>query len=117
MHWKTIKYLVKRFDNIIVGKLNTSGIVKKEGNLCRKLRTLALQLQHYTFRERLKFKGIEYNCNIIVQNEAYTSKTCGKCGELNRKLGSSKIFNCSRCKFKYDRDLNGARNIMIKALG
>ena len=114
LHWKTIKYLVKRFDNIIVGKLNTSGIVKKEGNLCKKLRNLALQLQHYTFRERLKFKGKEYNCNVIVQDEAYTSKTCGKCGELNRKLGSSKIFNCSRCKFKYDRDLNGARNIMIK---
>jgi putative transposase len=47
-------------------------------------------------------------------NESYTSKTCGKCGEINNKLGSQSIFKCKTCKIEIDRDINAARNICIK---
>ena len=57
------------------------------------------------------------NGSIVVRcNKSYTSKTCPECGKIHEKLGGSKIFKCPSCGFKADRDANGARNIMIRAL-
>ena len=62
-------------------------------------------------------KSKEYfGCNVLEVTEEYTSKTCGKCGFINKKLGANKIFNCNKCKLQIDRDLNGARNILLKFL-
>ncbi len=41
-------------------------------------------------------------CIIIVCNEAYTSKTCGQCGSLHNKLGSSKTFLYPFCGYNVD---------------
>ena len=43
-----------------------------------------------------------------------TSKTCSCCGKLNYNLGSSEVFVCKECEMRIDRDVNGARNILIK---
>jgi transposase len=51
-----------------------------------------------------------------VVDEAYTSKTCGRCGSLHDGLGKSKVFKCPSCDFTLDRDVNGARNILIRFL-
>jgi len=32
------------------------------------------------------------------------------------KLGDSKVFNCGNCHLSIDRDINGARNIMLRVL-
>jgi len=50
-------------------------------------------------------------------NESYTSKTCGRCGNINKELGSSKSYKCSKCHLEIDRDVNGARNIYLKNIG
>jgi putative transposase len=55
-------------------------------------------------------------CNVVVQDEAYTSKTCGMCGTRNNKLGSNETFICENCTFETHRDVNGARNILLKSL-
>jgi putative transposase len=49
-------------------------------------------------------------------SEEYTSKTCECCKKINKSLGSKKTFICPNCKFTIDRDINGARNIMLKVL-
>ena len=48
--------------------------------------------------------------------QAFTSKTCGKCGHLNNKLGGSRTFNCRACKHTEDRDVHAARNILLRYL-
>ena len=48
--------------------------------------------------------------------EWMTSKMCSNCGEIDEKLGSKEIYECKKCKIKLDRDINGARNIHIKAI-
>ena len=74
-----------------------------------------LTLSHYLFRQRLINKSEEFtNCLIEIVDESYTSKTCGKCGNINKDLGNNKIFSCPSCKLVMDRDCNGARNILIK---
>ena len=52
----------------------------------------------------------------MIITEEYTSTTCGECGNLNLTLGSKKVYYCQHCKIIIDRDVNGARNILIKAL-
>jgi transposase len=46
----------------------------------------------------------------------YMGQEDGMCGEINDKLGGGEIFKCKKCGYKEDRDVNGARNVMLKCL-
>ena len=70
---------------------------------------------HYQFRQCLVAKAEELGVHIIIQNEAYTSKTCSWCGKI-QKIGGSKVYNCRNCRTVMDRDENGARGIFLRAL-
>ena len=59
-------------------------------------------------------KAKEYNIKIVEKGEPFTSKTCGNCGQLNYKLGTLEKFNCSKCNLSIDRDINGARCILLR---
>ena len=48
--------------------------------------------------------------------EEYTSKTCSKCGHIHTKLRGNKQFVCPDCGHAIGRDVNGAFNILLKAL-
>jgi putative transposase len=72
---------------------------------------------HYKFRQRLKQKGELLGCRVHEVSEHYTSKTCGRCGQIHWTLGGRKVFKCPHCHWKLDRDFNGARNIFIKNIG
>ena len=116
LHWKTALFLCKNFDTILVGNMSTKGITKKSLHLRGSTKRLTYALSHFLFKERLKSKASEYNCIVKIVDESYTSKTCGKCGELNENLGGSKVFKCPQymCLYRMDRDIHGARNIYIK---
>jgi IS605 OrfB family transposase len=114
LHWKTVKFLCRNFNNIYIGKMSTIGIVKKQGNLPKCCKEYCYCLSHFTFRERLKYKAKEYGSIIREVDESYTSKTCGKCSEIKENLCGNKIFECEKCNLTIDRDINGARNILIK---
>ena len=51
-----------------------------------------------------------------VHQYSECSKTCGKCGNINDKLGSKESWKCPVCAHEHDRDVNGARNILLRAL-
>ena len=88
-------------------------VKKDKRKLCKSTVRAMESYSFYTFGERLKQKCLEYGSTLIIVNEAYTSKTNSFSGE---------IFNVgSRKSFKYDnitvdRDINGARNILIRAM-
>ncbi|AQN68748.1 putative transposase [Saudi moumouvirus] len=75
-----------------------------------------MTLSHNEFINKLLHKSKQYNTNVLIVDEVYTSVTCGNCGIKHGKLGSNKIYKCVHCKKKIDRDINGARNILIKTL-
>lgn len=118
MHWKSINYLTNNYNTIVMGNMSTKSIVsnKSNSNLPKIVKRVALLMRLYIYKQRMQFKCAERKIGYKEVDEAYTSKTCTKCALLNTKLGSSKIFKCPYCKQKIDRDINGARNIMINAL-
>ena len=70
---------------------------------------------HFRFRQRLMSKAEETGVHVIIQDEAYTSKTCSWCGNV-QAIGGSKVYNCRGCNISIDRDENGARGIFLRAL-
>ena len=119
IHNQIINFLCINFETIILGKYNTSKKVKKEGRKLDNEKTRKmLILSHYRFEEKLKRICKRIKTNLIMVSEEYTSKTYGKCGKENKKLGKSKTFICGDgdCRYKIDRDVNGARNILIKTV-
>lgn len=117
MHYKLSNFLCANYKTILIPEFNTQDMMKqKEGRVIKKSTVRLMGTQsHYTFRQRLIEKSREYeHCNVIVVNESYTSKTCSDCGKLHKKLGSSKTYTCVHCGMEMDRDVNGAKNILLK---
>jgi len=115
LHWKSANFLCKNFKTIIIPKFETRKMVRKyKRNINKTTVRNLLTLSHYKFLQRLTHKAKQYRTNLIHITEEYTSKTCGNCGILNN-VGSSKEYNCEKCLIKIDRDINAARNIMLKA--
>ena len=118
LHKKLVRWLCENHTVILLPSFETSKMVcktKRKIN-CKAARAM-LTWSHYRFKVRLLHKVREFPwCKVIICDEAYTSKTCGKCGSIHDKLGSSKVFTCPECNFTLDRDVNGARNILIRYL-
>lgn len=118
LHKKMVKWLCANYQLILLPSFGTKGMVRRlSRKITGKTARAMLTWAHYRFRQRLLFKSQEYPwCKVIICNEAYTSITCGHCGKLNRELGKKKIFECPSCCWILDRDVNGARNILLKYL-
>lgn len=113
LHWRTIGYLTKNYYNVLLPHFESQEML---GSLTKKTRYNINSLKHYQFKQRLIYKSNHTNTKIFLVNEAYTTKTCGRCGIINNNVGGSKIFECNSCNLKIDRDFNGARNILLKHL-
>jgi putative transposase len=83
----------------------------------RKVNRIFNSLSHFQFKMKLKYQCLKWQRKLHIVNESYTSKTCGRCGNINNELGSSKSYKCSKCHLEIDRDINGARNIYLKNIG
>lgn len=116
MHIKTALFLVKTFDTILYPDFRIKSMVEK--NLKRKIRKRTVRdlynWSFYKFKTILQSKAEEHGKTFILCNEAYTSKTCTNCGNLNRELSGRKVYDCGKCHVVYDRDVGGARNIYLK---
>ena len=119
LHKQTAAYLLERYETIIVGDLNLGGsaVRRANRNIPKRVARALNVLAHGKFRDYLKYRAsLVEGRNVIIQNEAWTSKTCGSCGCIHEKLGTSKVFKCPSCSYIADRDMNGARNILLRSL-
>ncbi len=121
LHKKASLWLCRNYDAILIPEFQTSRMAKRSeerqisNKTCRMMYTWA----HFRFRQRLIHKAREYpRCNVVVVREDYTSKTCGRCGHLNKKLRGEKTYSCrnENCSYVADRDISAARNILLRYL-
>jgi len=114
---KTVHFLLQNADVVIIPPFEVQSMVKRKTrslrkNTCKQM----LSWSHYAFRKRLEVKARALGKRVLVSPEHYTSKTCGNCGHLNTCLGSKKEFKCPSCGYEADRDINGARNILLRTI-
>lgn len=120
LHIKVINFLCINFTTILIPNFASSEKVKRKPKIIRKINNKTvrnmLTLSHGKFMERLKEYGKRTRTQVIEVEEDYTSKTCGKCGHQKENLKSAKIYKCIECEYEEDRDINGARNILVKTI-
>lgn len=116
LHKQVAYDIVMNNDVILLPSFNTSNMVSKGENGRRKLRKKTiramLNLSHYKFKVYLNYLAMKYGKTVIEVNEAYTSKTFA--GKIFT-IGSKEKFKTTLGKI-IDRDINGARNILIRFL-
>ena len=114
LHFKSIRFLLDRFDVILLPTFEVSEMV---GKLGRKLRAKSvrsmLTLAHFRFKQRIKSAARTCGKHVIDVNEAYTSKTASWTGEM-KQIGGAKTIRSGGVVL--DRDINGARGIFLRAL-
>jgi putative transposase len=121
LHRKCAKWLCSRYSVILLPKFNVQGMVEKKSKgrrIGKRTVRAMLALRHYTFRDRLLSEARKHpGVRVLLVNEAFTSKTCGNCGWIHKTLGGNKDFRCRECGIHMDRDVNGARNVLLRFLG
>lgn len=117
-HRKVVKFLVDRYDIIILPPFASKNMSSKQNRrINSKTVRNMITWSHYKFRQMLMSKILEYKDKyILLPSEAYTSKTCGRCGNIKSNLGGNEIYKCDKCGLKIDRDINGSRNILLRTI-
>lgn len=126
LHCRTAHFMALHADAIVMPRMEVRGCVSRAGFLAKVTKRALLGWGHSTFLNRLALKCHDVDFDprfpakgstvLLVQPEGYTSQTCGICGMLKKNLGGSKVFQCVQCGHRADRDHNGARNVLIKAV-
>lgn len=116
LHCKATKFFCTEFDVIVLPEFGGGRMSRKTGRkIGSKTVRQMLTWNHYRFRKRIVNKAEELGKVVIHPSEAYTTKTCHKCGWLHQTIGGSKVFRCGGCGMKTGRDLNAAINIFLRA--
>jgi len=115
LHWKTARFLCENFAIILMPTFETKNMSAKNK---RKIRTKTVRsmlgFAFYKFKQRLEWMARKMGVTVVRVSEAYTSKTHPETGEIFN-VGSRKTIRLSS-GIQVDRDISGARNILIKFL-
>jgi len=75
------------------------------------------RLHKWAYRDlinKIVYKAKLHGVPVVFINPKSTSRTCSRCGSRGKVKG--RIFICSKCGLKLDRDLNASRNIARRCL-
>ena len=114
---KISKNITDEYDIITCEKLHTKSMII-EG----KKNTLSKNINDACFNEiirqleyKSKFKGKQF---YQIYDYYPSSQTCSRCNNQDKKYKklNERIYNCTKCYLKLDRDLNASINIMFEGL-
>lgn len=131
LHCRAANFLAVSYSLIILPRMEVGKMVRRHRSVLSKhtkqgllrwahnylVNRLAVKVFDIQFDPRYPHKHDEETI-LLVQPEAYTSKTCSNCGQLHQFLGAKKDFVCPTpgCFYRADRDQNAAFNMLIKAI-
>lgn len=110
---KQSKRFVDKYGLIAVENLKVSNMIKF-GYLGKHIADVSWA----TFFEQLAYKSDWYGSKFIKVDPKYTSQTCSNCGcidSVSRKSQSK--FECVKCKFTGNADINASIEILKRGLG
>lgn len=113
LHYKTIQYLTSNYDVILMPYFDTQRMIKQK-KLSKKSKQAMSDLNFSLFRDRLVSK-VESQGKIWLEvSEAYTTKSCVRCGHIQCMDLKQRIFDCPRCHLRLGRDVHSAISILVK---
>lgn len=87
----------------------------RDSRLRKKSRTMLNAWAFGRLQFMLRYKAEAKGCLVVEVDPKHTSQRCSKCGHVekgNRKHQS--LFECKKCHFTLNADLNGSRNIALR---
>ena len=66
------------------------------------------------FVNMLKYKSNYYGNNLVEVDPKFTSQTCYICKHVDKNSRQGEIFQCTKCGYVNDADINAAKNILEK---
>jgi len=116
LHKRVAYDLVTCYDLILLPSFETKKMTKKSTEtrkrfIRRKTVRSMLALSHYKFKLMLNWMAKKYGKCVIDANESYTSKTRWD-GSIDNNLKGEKSISFQNKTI--DRDIHGARNILIR---
>jgi putative transposase len=112
LHNQLGSFLTENYESILLPEFGTS-VMQAGKELKSTTKRNMWTLSHYKFQQKLKGLCIRTGTTLYIVKEHYTTKTCGECGTINN-VGGSEIYKCNCCSYTMDRDIHGARNILLK---
>ena len=106
---KFVSELVKKQPQYIaIEDLNVKGMMRNK-HLAKDIANCSF----YTIKQHLIRKATERYIAVRLVDRFYpSSKTCSNCGNYNKGLKlSQRVYHCSHCQEKMDRDFNASLNI------
>ncbi len=100
---------------IVVGDLK--GIRKSAKGKGRNFNRIVSNMPYYELSQMIEYKANWNGISVVKIPEAYTSKTCSKCGSLNTTRNNQTNFKCRDCNYQVNADFNGAKNILKRSYG
>lgn len=106
--------IVRRFDYIAVGSVSTAGLAKTS------VAKSVFDASWASFRDMLRYKAIAHGATFEEVDEKFSTQTCNVCGAIAGPKGRAGLnerrWSC-RCGAEHDRDVNAARNILMRGSG
>ena len=113
LHRKTMRFLCTNFKAVFIPpkfKVPLENVTQRiHSKAIRNLMTFARCEFYDKLAEYAHARGV----HIIAAGEAYTTKTCTFCGELN-DVGGAKVVTCQACGRRCDRDCAASRNLCMR---
>ncbi len=108
---KTAHQYVQQYGTIYIEDLNIAGMMRNH-----RLARAIVDASWSAFRLILEGKAERAGRRVIAVAPQYTSQKCSECGAYVEKSLSVRTHVCPFCGLIEDRDINAARNILIKGL-
>ena len=115
MHYQFLGWVFRNYQTVVFPEADfTSACRKLRRKIGRESVRSLLTWSFARLRNRLVAKAQAMGRNVLIVDEAYTSKTANWTGEIVHDLGRRKVIRSQGRSM--DRDVNGALGIMLKAL-
>jgi putative transposase len=108
---KFTRKIVNQYETIIVGDVSSLKLAKT------RMAKSVLDAGWGTLKAQLQYKGQQAGRDVFIVNERNTTRTCSSCQALTGPTGLDRlvvrVWICSACGDRHDRDVNAAKNILL----
>lgn len=109
---KIANQYIAQYDEIYTEKLNIRAL-KKDHHTASAISDVSWGKFYLLLAEKAESAGRKF----VQVNPRNTSQRCSNCGHINKITRGIKVYKCAYCGMVMDRDINGAKNILLVGLG